>query len=87
MSDHLDALEERVKRWSEWLRDKIRAGLDEQRLRAEFADYEHADLKAGGASEETVQDYEAADPSYMAIPASLRYWRKYHPDQIQTGGG
>ena len=84
VSEHLDALEGRVRRWSEWLRDKIRAGLDEQQLRAEFADYEHMDLKAGGASEEDVGDYEAADPSYMAVPAAQRYWRKYHPEQMES---
>jgi glyoxylase-like metal-dependent hydrolase (beta-lactamase superfamily II) len=80
--DHLDALEERVNRWSEWLRDKIRSGLDEQQLRAEFAEYEHGDLRASGATEDDVQGYEAADPSYMAVTAALRYWKKYHPDAV-----
>jgi glyoxylase-like metal-dependent hydrolase (beta-lactamase superfamily II) len=80
--EHLDALEERVKSWSDWFRGRIRDGLDERQLVAEFAKYEHSDLKKGGASEGEVQDYETADPSYMAVPASLRYWRKYHPEQI-----
>lgn len=79
MTDHLDALEERVNCWAEWLRDKIRAGFDEQQLRAEFSDYEHADLQAWGASDQDVQGYEAADPSYMAVSAAIRYWKKYHP--------
>ena len=78
--DHLDALEERVNCWSEWLRDEIRAGSNEERLRTEFAEYEHSDLRAWGASEEDVQGYEAADPSYMAVGAAIRYWKKYHPD-------
>ena len=30
-------------------------------------------------SEELIRDYEAADPSYMAVGAALRYWHKYHP--------
>lgn len=80
--DHLDALEERVNCWSEWLRDKIGSGLNEEQLRAEFAEYEHADLRAWGATEEDVQGYEAADPSYMAVSAALRYWEKYHPDVV-----
>ena len=80
--DHLDALEERVNCWSEWLRGEIRAGSNEERLRAEFAEYEHSDLRAWGASEEDVQGYEAADPSYMAVGAAIRYWRKYHPDAV-----
>jgi glyoxylase-like metal-dependent hydrolase (beta-lactamase superfamily II) len=80
--DHLDALEERVSRWSKWLRDKIRAALTEEQLRSEFAEYEHINLRAGGASEDDIQGYEAADPSYMAVGAAIRYWKKYHPDQL-----
>ena len=80
--DHLDALEERVNRWSKWLSDKIRAALTEEQLRSEFAEYEHIDLRAGGASEDDIQGYEAADPSYMAVGAAIRYWKKYHPDQL-----
>ena len=80
--DHLDALEERVSRWSKWLRDKIRAALTEEQLRSEFAEYEHINLRAGGASEDDIQGYEAADPSYMAVGAAIRYWKKYHPDRL-----
>ena len=80
--DHLDALEELVNRWSKWLSDKIRAALTEEQLRSEFAEYEHIDLRAGGASEDDIQGYEAADPSYMAVGAAIRYWKKYHPDQL-----
>jgi glyoxylase-like metal-dependent hydrolase (beta-lactamase superfamily II) len=82
ISDHLDALEQRLNCWSQWLRDKIRAGWDEDQLRIEFAEYEHTDLKAWGASDRDVQDYEAADPSYMAVSAAIRYWKKYHPEEV-----
>jgi glyoxylase-like metal-dependent hydrolase (beta-lactamase superfamily II) len=82
VSAHVDALEERVRRWSEWFREKIRAGADEQQLIPAFAEYEAADLRAGGAPDERLADYEAADPSFMAVGAALRYWRKYHPEQL-----
>jgi glyoxylase-like metal-dependent hydrolase (beta-lactamase superfamily II) len=87
LSDHLDALEERVTRWAEWFRDKIRAGADEQQLRSEFAQYEHADIIAGSSAfvadhSSLVTSYETADPSYMAIAAAIRYWEKYHPEEI-----
>jgi glyoxylase-like metal-dependent hydrolase (beta-lactamase superfamily II) len=77
--DHLDALEERVSRWSKWFRDKMRDGLNEAQLISEFAEYEHIDLRAWGATETDIEGYEAADPSSMAVPAAIRYWRKYHP--------
>jgi glyoxylase-like metal-dependent hydrolase (beta-lactamase superfamily II) len=82
VNDHLDAVDERVKRWAEWFREKIRAGEDEAKLRSAFADLEHAELRLGGASESDVEGYEAADPSYMAVSASLRYWKKYHPEAV-----
>lgn len=73
---HLNGLEERVRRWSEWFREQMRAREEEARLIPAFAHYEAEDLRAGGASEEEVRDYEAADPSAMAVTAALRYWRK-----------
>ena len=79
---HLNAMEERVRRWSTWFLDRIRSGADEQQLIREFAEYEKADLLTGGANETLARDYETADPSYMAIPAAFRYWRKYHPEQL-----
>jgi glyoxylase-like metal-dependent hydrolase (beta-lactamase superfamily II) len=82
ISDYLDVLDERVRRWSEWFRDKLRSGADEEQLRREFADYEHADLRTAGATDADVESYELADASYMAVPAAIRYWNKYHPDDV-----
>ena len=82
VAEHLEDVEERVRRWSSWFRDRMRAGDDEPQLVEPFARYEAADLLANGATEEIVRDYETADPSFMAVTAALRYWRKYHPDAI-----
>lgn len=82
ISAHLEALEERVRQWSIWFRDRLRAGDDEQKLPAAFADYVAHDLRSGGATEEELIDYEQADPSFMAVSAALRYWRKHHPEQL-----
>lgn len=78
LEQHFDHLEERVRRWSRWFGDGIRAGADEAQLTPAFAQYEAADLRAAGANDEEVEDYERADPSAMAVTASLRYWRKFH---------
>ena len=82
IAEHLDLVEERVVRWSEWFRERIRSGDDEIKLRSTFAELEHADLRKGGASQEEIDGYEAADPSYMAVAAAIRYWKKYHPDAL-----
>ena len=39
-----------------------------------------SDLVTGHTSLVTL--YEAADPSYMAVGAAIRYWKKYHPDSL-----
>ena len=82
VSAHLNAMEERLRRWATWFLEKIRAGIDEQQLTSAFTEYEHADLFTGGADETLIRHYEAADPSHMAVPAALRYWRKYHPERL-----
>jgi glyoxylase-like metal-dependent hydrolase (beta-lactamase superfamily II) len=81
-SEHLDLLDEHVVRWSEWFLERIRAGEDEMKLRSTFADLEHSDLRKRGASQTEIDGYEAADPSYMAVGAAIRYWNKFHPEEI-----
>jgi glyoxylase-like metal-dependent hydrolase (beta-lactamase superfamily II) len=84
VAEHLDKLDERVARWSEWFRDKMRAGTDESTLRSTFAELEHAELRKSGASQDDIDGYEAADPSYMAVGAAIRYWKKFHPEMVST---
>ena len=90
ISEHLDQLDERVIRWSEWLRNKIRSGISEQQLCADFAALEHSEIAAFTSIDSSlvtghsslVTLYEAADPSYMAPPAAIRYWNKFHPEEV-----
>jgi glyoxylase-like metal-dependent hydrolase (beta-lactamase superfamily II) len=82
LETHFDALEERVRRWAEWFRDQLRAGDDEAQLIPKFSEYELRDLLSAGATEEQWPDYEAADPSFMAVSAALRYWRKHRPEAL-----
>jgi glyoxylase-like metal-dependent hydrolase (beta-lactamase superfamily II) len=79
---HLDALEERVVRWSHWFRDRLRSGDDESRMTPAFAEHVAADLRAADASESEIVDYEYADPSFMAVTAAMRYWRNRHPETV-----
>ncbi len=87
VASHFDALDERLSRWSEWFREKMAQGVRESELVPGFAAVEHDDLVAHGATEELVRDYETADPSYMAIPAAVRYWQKYHGLSAEPGRG
>ncbi|MEO6971769.1 MAG: MBL fold metallo-hydrolase [Chthoniobacterales bacterium] len=82
LSAHFDALAERVQRWATWFRDKLRKGRGESELVPDFARYEAKDIIDAGAAPARVADYELADPSFMAVTASARYWQKYHPEAI-----
>jgi glyoxylase-like metal-dependent hydrolase (beta-lactamase superfamily II) len=79
---HLDALEERIVRWSIWFRDRLGAGEDEQKMTPAFAAYVMNELRQAGATESELADYEQADPSFMAVSAATRYWRKRHPEEV-----
>ena len=87
LSAHLDALDKRVRRWSIWFRNRIRAGQDEQQMTQAFARDVAEELRAAGATEEETQDYEYADPSFMAVSAAVRYWRKHHPEEVEMPDG
>lgn len=78
VTSHLDSLEERVRRWSTWFREQMIDMEREANLIPLFAEYEAKDIREGGGDDDLVADYEAADPSYMAVTAALRYWRKSH---------
>jgi glyoxylase-like metal-dependent hydrolase (beta-lactamase superfamily II) len=89
ISEHLDLLDERIVRWSEWFREKIRSGANDEQLRTDFAALEHSEIGTLGTrhnrqsgSDTLVTLYEAADPSYMAVGAAVRYWNKFHPDEV-----
>jgi glyoxylase-like metal-dependent hydrolase (beta-lactamase superfamily II) len=83
---HLDALEKCVIRWSIWFRDRIHAGDVEQEMTPAFADYVAEELRTAGATESELLDYEQADPSFMAVSAAIRYWRKHHPEEVELPG-
>ena len=83
---HLDALDKRIRRWAIWFRDRIRAGDDEKQLIPAFAISVAEELRQAGATDEEMRDYECADPSFMAVGAALRYWQKYHPQEVSPIG-
>jgi glyoxylase-like metal-dependent hydrolase (beta-lactamase superfamily II) len=82
ISTHLDALEERIVHWSLWFRDRIRAGDDDKKMTPAFAEFLSAELRALSVTENDLADYEHADPSFMAVTAASRYWRKHHPEEL-----
>jgi glyoxylase-like metal-dependent hydrolase (beta-lactamase superfamily II) len=82
ISSHLDALKERIERWAVWFREQLRAGHHEKQMIPAFAHCVAEELRGAGATEDQARDYERADPSFMAVSGALRYWRKFHPEEI-----
>jgi glyoxylase-like metal-dependent hydrolase (beta-lactamase superfamily II) len=82
IATHLDDLAERIGRWAIWFRDQMRAGRGQEQLAPAFAEYVANDLLEKGATENEVQDYERADPTFMAVGAAMRYWQKHHPEEV-----
>jgi len=82
LAAHCDALAERVQRWANWFRDELRKGRKESELIPDFAQYEARDIMESGAADDRVANYETADPSFMAVTASIRYWQKFHPEML-----
>lgn len=86
ISAHLDSLADCIRRWAFWFRDRIRVGQSKEQLASAFAEYVAEELRARGATEKEVRDYECADPSFMAVSGALRYWQKYHPEEVSPVG-
>jgi glyoxylase-like metal-dependent hydrolase (beta-lactamase superfamily II) len=86
ISLHLDALAECIRRWAIWFRDRIRAGQSQEQLASAFAQYVAQELRGHGATEKEAGNYECADPSFMAVGGALRYWQKYHPEEVTPVG-
>lgn len=84
LDEHFEQLEARVRSWADWFRDQLRSGASETELRERFAGRVGRELSEGGASGREAADYEAADPSFMAVAAATRYWQKFHPQEIEA---
>ncbi|HVF73224.1 MAG TPA: MBL fold metallo-hydrolase [Chthoniobacterales bacterium] len=82
ISQHFDLLEKRIVRWSQWFRDRLRAGETDAALVPQFSKFVTDELRTAGASPDELTDYEQADPSFMAVSATTRYWRKHHPEEV-----
>ena len=79
---HLDALEVRLLEWADWIKQKLKSGLTREQMVLEFEAHVAATLRAAGLSQEEVQEYELADPSWMSVDGLVRYWNKHHPEEV-----
>lgn len=81
---HLSALEAKLLEWADWMKERLKAGLTREQIVPEFEAYVAATLRAAGLSDEEVQEYEFADPSWMSVDGLVRYWNKHHPEEVMS---
>jgi glyoxylase-like metal-dependent hydrolase (beta-lactamase superfamily II) len=78
----LDALEERLFSWAEWVRQRMIEGKSESEMVTEFEQFTSEQLLANGTPKELLATYEQADPAFMSVAGLTRYWRKWHPEKL-----
>jgi glyoxylase-like metal-dependent hydrolase (beta-lactamase superfamily II) len=79
----LDDLEQRLFAWADWMKERIRQGKSDLEIVPEFEAFTRESLISAGVEPEKLLIYERADPSAMSVSGLVRYWKKYHPEQIQ----
>ncbi len=76
VDDHLDSLESILWDWANWMKKPFEQGRAMEEVTPEFMKYVASQLSAGGLGEHEIQQYEAANPSWMSVAGLLRYWKK-----------
>lgn len=73
---HLDALEQRLLAWAEWMRPHAEAQTPAAAIVPLFQAFVTAELNDAGIAEADRARYEAANPAFMSVAGLLRYWKK-----------
>jgi len=73
---HLNELERRLIEWSNWIKAKMEMGQRAEETVPEFKRWVANQLRYEGVSDHAIQQYEAANPSWMSVSGLMRYWKK-----------
>lgn len=73
---HLDNLEYILNDWAQWMKPYAEAETPISEVRPLFEKYVADQLREFGLSDQAIDQYEAANPSWMSVSGLMRYWRK-----------
>lgn len=76
VESHLDALEENLMTWANWIKPHAEAGAAPESITPDFQAFAQAQLEAAGVSPSGLNRYEKANPAWMSVAGLLRYWKK-----------
>lgn len=73
---HFAALHECIFDWSEFIKDAWKSGMTNEEITPIFMKYVTDKFRQQGLSEKAINQYEAANPSWMSVAGLVRYWKK-----------
>lgn len=73
---HLQSLKEILNDWAGWVKGKWGSGMTAEQITPLFSEYTRQQLMKLGVDEHGVQQYEAANPSWMSVAGLIRYWKR-----------
>ncbi|GAB4248168.1 MAG: MBL fold metallo-hydrolase [Ekhidna sp.] len=73
---HMKELKEILNDWAQWIKVKWEEGLSNDEITPLFMEYTASQLRERGVSEHGIEQYEAANPSWMSVAGLVRYWKK-----------
>jgi len=74
---HLKALERTIEDIDVWMQKVMPANPPVEAINKQFLEWTNKQSVGDGLSDETINAYEAANPSWMSAYGMQRYWRKY----------
>lgn len=75
IQQHFDELEIILEDWANWIKPYFDSGISTEEITPKFMAYTKKQLKNAGISDQDIQRYEYANPSWMSVSGLLRYWR------------
>jgi glyoxylase-like metal-dependent hydrolase (beta-lactamase superfamily II) len=73
---HLNQLEKRLIRWSNWFKPRCEKGMTAAELTPLYQAFVNKELTRYGIVGAQLQQYESANPAWMSVAGLMRYWHK-----------
>lgn len=73
---HLEAVSELLDQSAAFVRDRMQTGVERDVLIQQYSAWSHERARTHGLSEQDLEKYELANPTFMSVDGLIRYWRK-----------
>lgn len=77
IEEHMNELRFMLKDWANWIKARWESLQPQEEITKDFSAYTANQLRVKGVSEKGIEQYEAANPSWMSVAGLIRYWKKY----------